>query len=45
VYDLEVNLANLYSLDEYQELTVPSVNEIKAAEQRMHERNMLQSDW
>lgn len=33
------------SLDEHQELAVPNVNGIMAAEQKMHERHMLQGDW
>jgi hypothetical protein len=32
-------------IDEHQELAMPNGNAIAAAEQRMHERNILQSDW
>lgn len=31
--------------DEYQEMAMPNGNAIAAAEQRIHERNILQSDW
>lgn len=33
------------NLDEHQELAVPNANAIVAAEQRMHERNIMTSDW
>lgn len=42
---IEDALANYNALGEHQDEKMPKLVDIKAAEQKMHERNILHSDW